>query len=419
MHAMSLNQTVIPHIIDQHAEEAAFLWLLRNRAVHAPHYNLKDLTKLDNRVEAHIDGLRIAGDYGWEVSINNLEMAKEAGETFVAATLALEGKRIDRINAVYQYVEATPSTVNGLLSALGWVEPSHLQGKVSELLASQSTLWRRVGLAACAIHRVNPGQFLDRAVTDEDTQLRARALKAAGELGRVDLKPLLVEQTHDPNPTINFWAAWAAVLLGDKGKASQVLQNHIVEGSKFTLKALHIICRVLDLQHVRDLLKVLVASEVRLREAIIGAGISGDPLYVPWLIKQMATPEQAKIAGEAFSFITGVDIAYDDLEGQIPPDFSAGLTEDPNDEAVAMDPDEDLPFPDQQLIEQWWQKHQASFKVNNRYLLGKPIDITQCQAVLKSGKQRQRQAAALELKLIQPMPLFKTKAIGKKQQQFL
>jgi hypothetical protein len=56
---------VIPTIIEQHAEEAAFLWLLRDAAVRAPHYSLKNLADLDNRVEAHLDGLRIAGLEGW------------------------------------------------------------------------------------------------------------------------------------------------------------------------------------------------------------------------------------------------------------------------------------------------------------------------------------------------------------------
>ena len=55
---------VISSIVSQHAEEAAFLWLLRSHALRAPHYALKDLAKLDGRVEAHLDGLpqdRIAG----------------------------------------------------------------------------------------------------------------------------------------------------------------------------------------------------------------------------------------------------------------------------------------------------------------------------------------------------------------------
>jgi hypothetical protein len=52
---------IIAEIVSQHAEEAAFLWLLRSNAVGAPHYSLKDLAKLDGRVEAHLDGLRVAG----------------------------------------------------------------------------------------------------------------------------------------------------------------------------------------------------------------------------------------------------------------------------------------------------------------------------------------------------------------------
>lgn len=55
---MNTNRQTIPLIIDQHAEGAAFLWLLRDAAVAAPHYSLKDLAGLDNRVEAHLDGLR-------------------------------------------------------------------------------------------------------------------------------------------------------------------------------------------------------------------------------------------------------------------------------------------------------------------------------------------------------------------------
>jgi hypothetical protein len=38
---VSQQTSVIPHIIDQYAEEAAFLWLLRNNAVNAPHYGLR------------------------------------------------------------------------------------------------------------------------------------------------------------------------------------------------------------------------------------------------------------------------------------------------------------------------------------------------------------------------------------------
>ena len=56
----SETSTVIKAIIEQHAEEAAFLWTTRDRAVHSPNYSLKDLSGLEERVEAHLDGLRVA-----------------------------------------------------------------------------------------------------------------------------------------------------------------------------------------------------------------------------------------------------------------------------------------------------------------------------------------------------------------------
>ena len=53
---------VIAEVVSQHAEEAASLWLLRSDALRAPHYVLKGIAKLDGQVEAHLDGLRVAGE---------------------------------------------------------------------------------------------------------------------------------------------------------------------------------------------------------------------------------------------------------------------------------------------------------------------------------------------------------------------
>jgi uncharacterized protein (TIGR02270 family) len=83
------SPAIIETIVSQHAEEAAFLWLQRDGAVHEPHYSLKDLAKLDDRVEAHLDGLRIAGEGGWSLCRKNLEI-KEPGEVFAAGVLALK-----------------------------------------------------------------------------------------------------------------------------------------------------------------------------------------------------------------------------------------------------------------------------------------------------------------------------------------
>src|SRR6187200_2798258 len=99
---MDANPAVISLVIEQHAEEAAVLWLLRDAAVWAPHYNLSELAHLDGRVEAHIDGLRIAGEAGWEICKEALGH-EEAGEVFAAAILACESgddKRVQMVSEV-------------------------------------------------------------------------------------------------------------------------------------------------------------------------------------------------------------------------------------------------------------------------------------------------------------------------------
>ena len=84
-----MNASHIPVIVEKHAEDAAFLWLLRDAAVCSPHYSLNDLAGLDNRVEANIDGLRVAGQAGWDICQAALAVG-EPGEVFAAGVLALE-----------------------------------------------------------------------------------------------------------------------------------------------------------------------------------------------------------------------------------------------------------------------------------------------------------------------------------------
>jgi uncharacterized protein (TIGR02270 family) len=83
---------IILGIVEQHSEEAAFLWLLRDTAACAPHYSLDDLAKLDSRLEAHLDGLRIAGDTGWEICKEAMSL-EGSGEVFAAAFLGLKAVR--------------------------------------------------------------------------------------------------------------------------------------------------------------------------------------------------------------------------------------------------------------------------------------------------------------------------------------
>jgi uncharacterized protein (TIGR02270 family) len=414
----SIKMAIIPVVVEQHAEEAAFLWLLRDSAVTEPHYSLPDVAHLDDRTEAHIDGLRIAGDEGWEICREILAW-EEAGEVFTAAVLALESGNKDRIKMVIEAGFAEPELTRGLVSALGWLSYQKAEKLNASFLRSKSPMLRCIGIASSAVHRKDPGKNLTDALIDEDPHLKARALRAVGELGRRDLLSIVNRSINEKERRCCFFAAWSAALLGDLA-TNRVLKDIVENDGDYANNACAMALRRMSVPEGQSWVRDLWQQSDKQRIAIIGAGVIGDPVSIPWLIEIMGVPELARVAGESFTMITGIDLAYEDLEGEWPEGFEAGPTEEPGDEDVEMDPDEDLAWPEPELIHKWWSENKKNFRNGTRYLCGKPISEQQCQHVLRYGYQRQRAAAAIELVMMKPgQPLFEVRAPGFRQQKLL
>jgi uncharacterized protein (TIGR02270 family) len=141
---------------------------------------------------------------------------------------------------------------------------------------------------------------------------------------------------------------------------------------------------------------------------------------IPFLFDQMKVPKLARVAGESFSLITGARFDQDRLEGQKPAGFETGPSENPEDDDVAMAADLNLARPDPALIQKWWSARQGNFANGTRYLPGKPITVESLREALKTGFQRQRATAAIELAILKPgRPLFEVRAPGWRQQQML
>jgi uncharacterized protein (TIGR02270 family) len=409
---------IIQHIVQQHAEEAAFLWLLRDNAVRAPHYDLNDLAKLDNRVEAHLDGLRIAGDAGWELCREALATG-EIGEVFAASVLAFQSGVHDRILAVMHAVTDNPLLTRGLIAALGWLDWRLVERYTWKFANVEVPTIRLIGIAAYAIHRQDPGTSLQTALQSDAPRLLSRALKAVGELGRRDLLPLVAEGSSATEEDVCFHASWSVALLGERS-ALPHLQNIAVTKGRYSENACAMVARLMALPEAQAWLRELSSNENTRRLAAVGMAAVGDPAAIPWLISIMEIPALARTAGEAFSMITGVDLAYADLEGEKPEGLKTGPTENPEDDDVAMNPDEDMPWPAPQLIANWWSKNQAGFRSGTRYLAGKPMTADNLRQVLRTGIQRQRAAAAIELAMLHPgQPLVEVRAPGYRQQKLL
>jgi uncharacterized protein (TIGR02270 family) len=389
----------------------------------APHVRLKHLGRFDDRLGAHLDGLLVAGDHAWPACVAELERPR-AGSVFTVAALALESGNNEQLTRMCALAEGVPELRSGLLAALGWTAPVRLVGVVANLLSSSNPFHRLLGIAASAMHRVDPGLAAGRRTQDPDPAVRARALRAAGELGLYQLVSSLAAAIDDEDPECRFWAAWSAVLLGDRERALEFLAQSARGAEELPIelqaRAFQLSLQAMGVRAGHELLRQMAADPGNRRRKIQGAGLIGDPAYVPWLIGQMTDEATARLAGEAVSLITGADLALLDLERRPPDTVQAGPNDDPDDPNVDMDPDEGLPWPDSQRVQEWWDGHAVRFSSGDRCFMGSAVTRESCIRVLRHGFQRQRRAAALHLSLSERgSTLFEYRAPARRQRHEL
>jgi uncharacterized protein (TIGR02270 family) len=334
----------------------------------------------------------------------------------VLAFGAGQGERMrDAVNAGC----ASPKTWPGLVSALGWLEYDNVSPWLEVLLKARSALHRRVAIAACAMHRRDPGAVLALSVDDPDALLRARALRAVGELKRHDLADCLKPHLNDEDDVCKFWAAWSLTLLGTRDQ-SHLLLRFAQSGHILSIPALQVGLRALSLADSRRWLSSFSAEPDSAWLTIVGAGIIGDPATVPWLINKMNSPALARLAGEAFMMITGIGLNDHGLHQEAPSTPDDESADSGDQEQQSLDYESDLPWPSPNLVAKWWDQNRDAFASGTRYLMGQPISARAMLDVLVRGTQRQRSAAALELALLEPTnALWEIRSPGSRQRKLL
>jgi uncharacterized protein (TIGR02270 family) len=402
----SSTQSILSDVLAEHVDEIANVYGTRSVIARAPHVKLSDLGKFDSRIAAHLAGLELAGELAWPLCEFALA-APSAGSLFAATLCAILDKRPDRLDRLSSVAAADDDIAPGLVSALGWVERERLQGIAVRLLRSNSWFNQSLGISSCAAHGVDPGLSRGPWLHSANSKVRARSLQCVGELGIVGLVSTCTDYVEDTDLECKFWAAWSAVLLGNRTKALDMLTAVALEPGAHRERALRLTLLAAGRDEAHELLMDLASRSIEQRWLIKGAGWVGDPSYVPWLVDLMGQAKFARIAGEAFSLITGADIVGDKLEGPSVADAQAGPNDDPSSPDTEMDPDWGLPWPAVERVRTWWAAHAQRCVAGERYITGAPVTRNHCSRVLASGYQRQRVVAAEWSSVMSPgVPLF-------------
>jgi hypothetical protein len=106
---------ILKNIVRQHAEMAAHLWNVYDYHLLNPEENpemdFERMARLLERLEAHLDGLRVAGNIGREIAQERYDEFPEAGELFAVRMLtpaaeSMSVKSLD-IENVRRYLKAS------------------------------------------------------------------------------------------------------------------------------------------------------------------------------------------------------------------------------------------------------------------------------------------------------------------------
>lgn len=408
--------TVIPNVLCQHADSAAALAQDRFYALRSSNYDLTDLVNLESRFEANIDGLIISGEEGWSHYEKHLE-AGDYGEVFVISVLAIKLHDNKHFQLAFEMAGDDEELLNAIADAFVWLPYNEVSSYLDVLYKIKKPEKQFVAIAASAGHRVMNKHNLIDALSSKNNLLHCRAVLAIAELGLKELIPKLKENTHHEDENIRFFTFWTLTRFGYAKSMEQL--TRFLANPIYGEQAIQFEMMQKDVNKAISILRQLYKNKSTKRLAIYGTGLLGNPASIPMLIEVMKIPELARVAGEAFTFITGVDIEYNDLDQDAPEDFESGPNDYPADENVDMDPDEDLPWPNPELIAKWWQENRHTYQESKKYLLGKEVSLAQYQAILIHGTQKQRAFAAIAIAVYQKDQAIFNVCLPAKRQRYL
>ncbi len=402
-------------IVARHAEEAPFLWARRDRAARSPAFDLASLREIDERLDANLEGLALAGAPGLAAARASLAQAERrttdvGGEVFAVAQVAAEIGDAAVLAQVLARAGRRPEEARAVVSALGWLSAEAAARVLGEMAGERAPAWLSgFALRAYAVRREDPGDLLARALGAEDAALASHAQRAAGELARRDLLPRLLRgggtgAKHMP------WAAWSAALLGDVQDV-EALWAVAEAGGPHAEAFAEMAARAGDPGATAARLLALSRRPDGLPAALAGAAARGDPACVPWVLAALSSrPEVAHRAAWVYATITGAALAPP-LAVRVPT-MGAGA---PDIAARRRDVNRDLPAPDAEAIEAHWAGV-TGLAPGERYLGGRRLDQEWLGRCLRVGAQPWRRSAAVELlRQGAPGPLFPVEAPARRQ----
>ena len=328
---------VIKPIVERHVGDAAFYWSQLDRSTHSPLLNINGVLHFEKRLTAHLDGVVVADERGWQLAVASLRRWRGAGEMFVCASLVLRMRdrtfQQQRWLEILAILQTDPRRMlRGVIAALLRVSPAAaFPWIISFIKPDQPTelqvaAWRTLARSHALCSSFPPSELaklLEQATanththTDTNCHVLAAACRVSVMAGSEQIAAKLVQSPDRAT------SAEAAIALAQYGRLdaglhhlwravwAQVEDTNCLTGAYKSLAAHRLARWVRHLgvlvpkghDHVPRLLQMLptrIALSFLLHHA--------DDKHLDWIQAQLGNPQCARLAGWTWATLLGIDL---------------------------------------------------------------------------------------------------------------
>ncbi|QIL80758.1 hypothetical protein G7047_13230 [Diaphorobacter sp. HDW4A] len=428
---------VIEPIVERHVGDAAFYWSQLDRSTHSPLLNIDGVLHFEGRLTAHLDGIVVAEESGWQVAMKALYRWRSAGEMFVCAMLTFSTSdrslQQQRWSSVLAILQSDPHRkLRGVVAALLRIRPEIANGWITKFIQPhesaplQVIAWRALARSRVLCHqfaRQDLEKLLQQAMAGADAHVRAAACRAAGMAGfetkvqkliqdndrsaGVEAAIALAQQGQSQTGLHCLWSAvWAQI--GDVDRLTGVYKSLAMHRLARWVRYLgvHVPNGHEQVPRVLEVLPARIALSFLLHHA--------DDKYLDWIQTQMSNPQCARLAAWTWASLLGIDLERSGLA--LPVARSEESTHCPTDD---LDPG--LALPDVAAIQQFnVAENVATYGLSTRLKT-----VEGCRHILRQGPQALRWIAAQYLsslgvkRALSAESVFDTKADARRQLQLM
>jgi len=383
-------------IYEEHLNEAAWLWGNWEQALDSAVYALGDVAVgPEERLLAHLDGLVLGGQPVAQKLLVPALAGDDLGGIAAAAWALVQAEDADHQDAVIDALASAEPPAQIAIGRALYLAPRADVSRLLPLFNSGPPPAR--ALIFDVFGTREPGwvrEHIDPAMRSGQPPLMAAALRAIRNLHERELLGYvdLASQSDDIAVRLEAMRTGLAFAVKTAWTECRTFAGGTGELSRLPLGLLATSPDPNDRAFVRG--KALEPDAGM--HALWALGFAGDADSADLLVQAMADKKKARVAGEAFSAITGLAIAG--------PLAKAGETQGPDVEEVAdedpppaVQPEDFLPEPQVEAVKKWWDKERRRLVPGTRYTAGHPRSpATLRTAFLTAGSWR-REVLLIEM----------------------